>query len=171
MSQPPTGTERKALLACLNAQREHVLGNLEGLDEEALRRPVLPSGWNCLGLVRHLALDDERFWFRGIVAGEQTVIDQVAEGPDDAWHVGPDVPAEAVFDMYRQQIDLANAVITATPLDAAPAWWSEDLFGDWRLDNLREVILHVLTETAVHAGHLDAARELIDGKTWLVLTE
>ncbi|MBC7557933.1 MAG: DUF664 domain-containing protein, partial [Dermatophilaceae bacterium] len=72
---------------------------------------------------------------------------------------------------YRQQIDLTNAIITTNPLDAAPAWWPKELFGDWRLDNLREVILHVLTETAVHAGHLDAARELIDGRTWLVVTE
>lgn len=55
-------TESKTLLAYLNAQRAHVLGILEGLEEEALRRPVLPSGWSCLGLVRHLALDDERFW-------------------------------------------------------------------------------------------------------------
>jgi hypothetical protein len=171
MSLPQPGTEGRALLAYLNAQREHVLGILEGLDEEALRRPVLPSGWSCLGLVRHLALDDERFWFRGIIAGEQTVIDQVAEGPDDAWHVGLDVPAGAVFDLYRQQIDLSNAIIAATDLDSAPAWWPKELFGDWRLDNVREVILHVLTETAVHAGHLDAARELIDGKAWLVLTE
>ena len=75
MSQPLPDTESKMLLAHLNAQRKHVLGILEGLDEEALRRPVLPSGWSCLGLVRHLALDDERFWFRGTVAGEQIVID------------------------------------------------------------------------------------------------
>jgi hypothetical protein len=76
-----------------------------------------------------------------------------------------------VFDIYRQEIDRANAIITATPLDAAPAWWPPDLFGDWRLHNLREIILHVMTETACHAGHLDAARELIDGRRWLVLTE
>ena len=75
MPQPPPGTESRTLIAYLNAQREHVLGILEGLDEEALRRPVLPSGWSCLGLLRHLALDDERFWFRGTVAGEQIVID------------------------------------------------------------------------------------------------
>ena len=171
MPQPSPGTENRTLLAYLNAQREHVLGILEGLDEEALRRPVLPSGWSCLGLLRHLALDDERFWFRGIVSGEQIVIDEVTKTPDDAWQVGPDVPVEVVFDMYRQQIDLANAIITATPLDASPAWWPEELFANWRLDNVREVILHVLTETAVHAGHLDAARELIDGKAWLILTE
>jgi len=106
MSQPLPDTESKTLLAYLNAQRKHVIGILEGLDEEALRRPVMPSGWSCLGLVRHLTLDDERFWFRAIVAGDQSVIDQVAEAPDDAWQVGPDVPVEAVFDMYQQQIAL-----------------------------------------------------------------
>ena len=37
------------------------------------------------------------------------------------------------------------------------------------MDNLREVVLHVITETATHAGHLDAVRELIDGRTWMVL--
>lgn len=170
MLQPNLGTESTTLLSYLNAQRDHVLGILEGLDEEALRRPVLPSGWSCLGLLRHLALDDERFWFRGVVAGEQSVIDEVSGVPGDAWQVGPDVPAEAVFDLYRQEIERANAIITATPLDTAPAWWPAELFGDWRLDDLREVILHVMTETATHAGHLDAARELIDGKRWLVLT-
>jgi len=171
MSQPTPDRENKTLLSYLSAQRAHVLGILEGLDEEALRRPVLPSGWTCLGLVQHLALDVERSWFRGVVAGEQTVIDDLAEAPDDAWRVGADASAEAVFDVYRQEIDRANAIITATPLDTAPAWWPPDLFGDWRLHTLREIILHVMTETACHAGHLDAVRELIDGRRWLVLTE
>jgi hypothetical protein len=45
------------------------------------------------------------------------------------------------------------------------------LFGDWRLDNLGDVLMHVIGETATHAGHLDAARELIDGRQWLVLTD
>ncbi|MGH2559428.1 MAG: DinB family protein [Thermomicrobiales bacterium] len=171
MSQPTLSMESTTLLSYLGAQRDHVLGILEGLDEEALRRPVLPSGWTCLGLVRHLALDVERFWFRGIAAGGQTVIDELAEAPDDAWQVGSDVPAAAVFDVYRQEIDLANAIITATPLDTAPGCWPDGLFGDWRPHDLREIILHVMTETACHAGHLDAARELIDGRLWLVLTE
>jgi hypothetical protein len=171
MSPPPPGTETSTLLAHLDAQRRHVLGILEGLDEEALRRPVLPSGWSSLGLVRHLALDVECFWFRGVVAGERAVTDQVPGAPDDAWIVGPDVPPAEVLDLYRQQVDLANTIVAAAPLDAAPAWWPEGLFGSFRLDTVREVVLHVLTETAVHAGHLDAARELIDGRTWLVLTD
>ncbi|QNK83704.1 DUF664 domain-containing protein [Nakamurella sp. PAMC28650] len=60
--------EKVALLSHLNAQRHHVLGSLDGLSEADLRRPVLPSGWSCLGLVQHLALDVERFWFRALVA-------------------------------------------------------------------------------------------------------
>lgn len=157
--------ETAALLACLNAQRAQVVQILEGLDEEDLRRPVLPSGWSCLGLVRHLALDDELFWFRGVVAGEPAVLEQLAQAPGDAWSVPAGLPAQAVFHLYRQQSELADAVITSTALDAVPRWWPEQRFGTWRLDSVREVVLHVITETACHAGHLDAVRELIDGRT------
>ncbi|MFD0511365.1 DUF664 domain-containing protein [Streptomyces aureus] len=53
----------------------------------------------------------------------------------------------------------------------ALAWWPHHLFGPPHLHSHRDVLLHVITETACHAGHLDAARELIDGRRWLVLTE
>jgi hypothetical protein len=56
-----------------------------------------------------------------------------------------------------------------TPLDAAPARWPDEWAG-WRLADLRAVIVHVITGTACHAGHLDVVRELIDGRTWLVLS-
>lgn len=161
--------EITTLLATLNAQRDHVLGILDGLDDEALRRPVLPSGWSCLGLVRHLAQDVERFWFRAVVAGEQRAIDELSD-TGDAWQVGADTQSTAVLDLYRQEIQRANAVIAATALDTAPAWWPEGLFGDWRVEDLRQIMLHVIVETACHAGHLDAVRELIDAKQWLVLT-
>jgi uncharacterized damage-inducible protein DinB len=167
MSEPAISREGTALLSSLNNQREHVLGILEGLGDDALRRPVLPSGWTCLGLVRHLAVDVERFWFRRVVAG-QPVEARVSDAA--VWQVAPDEPAADVFSLYRREIELANAIIAATPLDTAPAWWPDEWSG-WRLGGLREIILHVITETACHAGHLDAVRELIDGRTWLVLTE
>jgi hypothetical protein len=159
-------SESELLLSSLNDQREHVLGILDGLPDEALRRPVLPSGWTCLGLVRHLALDVERFWFRAVMAGQQVDLESGA----GAWQVGPDVPAGDVLGLYRQETELANAIIAATPLDAAPASWPS-FFGSWRLESMRAVLLHVITETACHAGHLDAACELIDGRTWLILTD
>ncbi|WP_320064604.1 DinB family protein [Micromonospora sp. RTGN7] len=159
--------ERATLLAALTAQRHHVLGALDGLPEEALRRPVLPSGWSCLGLVRHLALDVERFWFRAVVAGERVDLKSGA----DAWQVDAETPAGAVFDLYRREAELADAVIAGTGLDAAPAWWPEGIFPGLPPHALRRTVLHVITETACHAGHLDAVRELIDGRKWLVLTD
>ncbi|MGW1208915.1 mycothiol transferase [Streptomyces sp. NPDC002499] len=163
------GSEVRTLLRVLDGQRRHVLGTLDGLDEEALRRPVLPSGWHCLGMVQHLALDVERFWFRAVVAGDEKTIHALTSG-DEAWKVDPEARAAAVLDSYRQEAELADAVITATAADAALAWWPHDLFGEPHLHTLRDVLLHVITETACHAGHLDAARELIDGRRWLVLT-
>jgi len=158
-------TTKEALLETLDAQRQHVLGSLEGLDAAALRQRTLPTDWTCVGMVQHLALDVERFWFRQTVAGEP--FDDSGDSTS-AWVVEPTVPPEGILALYRDEIDRANTVIRATPLEAAPEQWAEH-FGSWRLPDLRAIILHVIVETACHAGHLDAARELIDGKTWLIL--
>lgn len=154
-----------ALLETLDAQREHVLGSLEGLDATTLRQPALPTNWNCVGMVQHLALDVERFWFRQTVAGEPF---DDPEHSSSAWVVGPAIAPAEILALYRDEIDRANAIIRATPLEAPPTQWA-DHFGSWRLPDLRAILLHVIAETACHAGHLDAARELIDGKTWLIL--
>jgi hypothetical protein len=119
--------------------------------------------------VQHLALDVEKFWFACVIAGDQAAISSLDQAEGDAWAVAPETPAGAVTDGYRAWVDRANAVAAGTDLDAPPAWWPGELFGSWRLHTVREVLLHVLTETATHAGHLDAARELIDGRQWLVL--
>ena len=161
--------ERAVLLAKLDVQRSHVLGTLEGLSDEQLREAALPSGWTPLGLVQHLALDVERFWFACVVRGDEAAIAALDDPPEDAWVVDDARPAAAVLDEYRMWIDRANVATAETPLDAAPAWWPEGLFGSWRLHDLREVVVHVLAETATHAGHLDAARELADGRQWSVL--
>jgi hypothetical protein len=115
---------------------------------------------------RHLALDVERFWFQACVAGKQVELPTM----DGAWQLAADATTESVFDLYRQETGLADAIIEATSLDAGPAWWP-DFFGDLAPRDLRRTVLHVLTETATHAGHPDAVRELIDGRTWLVLTD
>jgi uncharacterized damage-inducible protein DinB len=154
-------SEKKIMLAALNNQRDHVLGILDGLSDEDLRRPVLPTGWSCLGLIRHLTIDVEQLWFSVVAAGEA-----VEAGPA-GWVVGPEESASVVLEAYRRQIERANAVIAALPLDAGPAFWPAGQFGHWRLHDLRELLMHVITETACHAGQLDAVRELIDGQTWL----
>ena len=72
---------------------------------------------DLLGLVRHLAIDVERFWFQSIIAGEQV---ELCEGAE-AWQVGEDTPGEAVFGLYRQEIERANQIIASSSLDTSPA--------------------------------------------------
>ena len=161
-------SERELLIDYLRAARRHVRGILEGLDEDAMRRPVLPSGWACRDLVHHLALDDEMFWMRGVVAGEPEVIDQITHRPVDAWKPDPALSAAAVLERYRIEAERSDAILAAADLEAAPRWWP-DFMGANAMPSVRDVVLHVLLETGTHAGHLDAVRELIDGRQWIVL--
>lgn len=160
--------ERDLLLRRLDGQRRHVLEQLDGLSDEQLRRPVLPSGWSCLGLVRHLTLSDERYWFEVVVAGEP--LDFWPEGENGDWKVGADEGATGVIEAYRSAIARSNEIVTARSLDDAPAqpepWWPE---AGLAFPDLRTVLVHVLVETATHAGHLDAVRELLDGRQYIVL--
>ena len=166
MPSPEPIDDKAVLLTFLQAQREHVLGALEGLSDEALRRAVLPSGWSCLGLVHHLAVDVERFWFRAVLAGEQV---ELHEG-DGGWRVPEGMTAEGVLDLYREEATRADAVLAGHGLGDGPAWWPAEIFPGLPVRDVRRLVLAVITGTATHAGHLDAVRELLDGRTWLVLT-
>lgn len=153
------------LLAYLTSARRHVRSTLDGLDDEDLRRPTTPSGWTMLGMVQHLALDVERFWFRSVMAGEDV---ELCTG-DQAWQVGADVTAQQVLDSYIAECALADEIIARLPLDAPSVGWPED-WGPVPVESLADAIVHVLKETATHAGHLDIAREMVDGHQHLVLT-
>ncbi len=160
--------DRALLTRHLAAQRGHVLSQLDGLTDGQLRAAVLPSGWTPLGLVRHLTLSDERYWFEVVVAGGS--LDYWPEGENADWRVGDDEPAAGVVEAYRTAISVSDGILAATPLDAPPvrpeAWWAE---AGMPFPDLRSIVLHVIVETATHAGHLDAARELLDGRQHIVL--
>ena len=124
----------------------------------------MPSGWHCLGMIKHLALSDEHYWIRCVVGGESP--DFFPEGPRADWQVEP---GEDVFALYREEIERSDAIIAATDLDAPPKF-RDPIWDEWGVDfpDLRSVLLWLITETAVHAGHLDTTRELIDGRQWIV---
>lgn len=160
--------ERELLLERLDGQRRHILVQLEGLSDGDLRRPVLPSGWTCLGLVRHLTLSDERYWFETVMAGGG--LDYWPDGPNADWLVRADKASDGVLTAYREAIDASDAIIENLSLDASPArsehWWPS---AGLRFPDLRSVIMHVIVETSTHAGHLDVVRELLDGRQHIVL--
>jgi uncharacterized damage-inducible protein DinB len=160
--------ERDLLFRQLVAQRRHVLDQVEGLSDAQLREPVLPSGWSCLGLLRHLTLSDERYWFEVVMAGHP--LDFWPAGANGDWRVDDNESAESIISAYRGAIDRSDAIIADLSLDTPPAtheeWWAESGLA---FPDLRTVLVHVIVETATHAGHLDAVRELLDGKQYLAI--
>jgi hypothetical protein len=157
---------RDALLRSLTIWRQHILHAFDDLTESELRRPVLPSGWSYAGLVRHLTWDVEQFWFQAVQAGEPMDLDAVT----NAWIVPDSMTTAEVIANYESAIARNDAIVRTTPLDADPIWWPNEIFPDMPPRPMHRTILHVLTETASHAEHLDIARELIDRRQWLVLT-
>jgi Protein of unknown function (DUF664) len=157
----------RALLAFLTAQRDAVLSIMAGLDEEAWQRPVVPSGWTPAGLAEHLG-GAERHWFQGVVAGSPTELPwDVGRPPYDPEAAFVcDRPSAEVIGYYRDQCARSDAVLAVTPLSAPPRGRHGDP-GMNEPPNVRWVVLHMIEETARHAGHLDIARELIDGQTGL----
>jgi uncharacterized damage-inducible protein DinB len=153
--------EKDALLLFLEAQRASVLAILDGLDEEALTRAVLPSGWTPLGMVEHLGYA-ERHWFQEILTGSAEPVDW----PDDHEPLTTSRTPAMVFAFYRAQCERSNAILAATPLSTPPRQRHPDWLAD-EVTDLRRIVLHMIEETARHAGHLDVVRELIDGKTGL----
>jgi hypothetical protein len=158
---------REILLTELRGQRRRVIATLSGLPDETLVRSRLPSGWSPLGMVRHLTYDVEHFWFQCVVA--DVAIDLPTD--DEVWH--PDVwpDARAVVEAYEAAGARSDAVIESTPLDALPSDQARATYPGAPNRNLMATMVHVITETATHAGHLDIDRELIDGHQHLVLTE
>jgi Protein of unknown function (DUF664) len=157
----------------LDMQRTGVLKILDGLSDEALRIPVLPSSWTCLGMLQHLTLN-ERYWFRWAAGGEEIPGTEVVDGrcqvvledmpdPDDEWLVAAKLSADTMRTRYRDEVAKANAAIADADLDDPPRhhdeWWG--MFGDGAV-NVRWIILHMIEETAQHAGHLDVVRELLE---------
>ena len=155
---PFTGGEKESLQASLNRHRDVVLWKLEGLDDAALRRPMVPSGTTLLGLVKHLAAVDYS-WFC-TTFGRDT--EPLPFDPDDAdadLRVNPDETTADIVEFYRRARAAADAAIDELDLDDVGTAW----FGD--PVSLRWVLIHMIEETARHAGHLDILRELIDGST------
>jgi len=154
--------EKAALLAFLESQRAAVLEIIDGLDDDAMTRAVLPSKWTVLGMVEHLGYA-ERHWFQQVMTGDAMPM----PWPDDDHEpLTTPRPKETVFGFYAAQRERANAVIDATPLDAKPMGRHPGA-REHEVADLRWVLLHMIEETARHAGHLDVARELLDGRTGL----
>ncbi|HUW55423.1 MAG TPA: DinB family protein [Planctomycetota bacterium] len=155
-----TGDERRMLTDVLGAQRVTLKLKCSGLGPELALRSVGPSTLSLIGLVRHLA-DVERRWFRQVLAGEYAPARfSDATDPDgDFEGAEPRTEAiEAAWTAWRAEVTFAERFTTKAPdLDVE----GKDT---WRgAVSLRWVLIHMIEEYARHNGHADLLRERIDG--------
>jgi len=155
---PFTGAEKESLQVALDRHRDAVLWKLEGLDEEQARRPMVPSGTSLLGLVKHLA-SVEFGWFCEPFGRPSEAVQFDESDPQADLRPEPDETTADIVAYYGRARAAADRVIDEVGLeDLGTAWFGEAV-------TLRWVLIHMVEETARHAGHMDILRELIDGAT------
>jgi uncharacterized damage-inducible protein DinB len=155
---PFTGDEKTSLRVALDRHRDVVLWKIQGLDDEQLRRPMTPSGTSLLGLVKHLAAV-EYGWFCLTFGRETEPLPFADDDPNADLRVIATETTADIVDFYRRARSAADRVIDEVEVDELGTAW----FGDQV--SMRWVLIHMIEETARHAGHLDILRELIDGQS------
>jgi uncharacterized damage-inducible protein DinB len=148
----------------LQDARETLLWKLDGLSEYDIRRPMVPTGTNLLGLVKHVASVESGYFGEtfGRPFGEPLPwFDPDAEPNADMWATA-DQSRDQIVGLYRRVWAHSDATIEALALDAIGhcAWWPPE----HSAVTLNLILVHMIAETNRHAGHADIVRELIDGK-------
>lgn len=158
--------ELKAVLhEYLRASRALLLTKLDGLSEYDLRRPLVPSGTNLLGLVKHLA--GVEYVYLGTSLGRPPAETLAWEEDGSVWDGAdmwalPSETSDYLISLYRRACEHGDRTIAELDLDApaeVPHWPAES-----RRVTLGALLVRMVDETAHHAGHADIVRELIDGQ-------
>ena len=149
----PTGhrEERELLLSWLGYLRGAVLRKLDSLDEQQARWRPEGRLISLLAIVNHLTHVEWR-WIDGGMRG------QPVSRNEQEFHPGPELTVPAAVVAYQARAAETDAFVRAASSLSQPC-----LRGESR--DLRWVLLHLINETARHAGHADATRELLDGTT------
>ncbi len=162
-----TASPKTDLHRYLQLAREALLWKLDGLSEYDVRRPMVPTGTNLLGLVKHVASIEAGYLGDtfGRPFGEPLPwLDEDAEFNADMWAT-PDQSRGDIVGLYHRVWANSDATIEALSLESPGQvpWWPEDR----REVTLHRILIHVIAETNRHAGHADLVRELIDGAVGL----
>lgn len=161
-------TETDILLRYLRDLREALFWKVDGLDDYDLRRPLTPTGTNLLGIVKHLASVELGYFSEP--CGRRQPVPTPWMGPDmgfeEDMYATADQSSQEILDLYRTAGENTEAAINELSLDAPASvpWWSADK----RDTTLRRLVVHIITETARHLGHVDILREQIDGKAGML---
>ncbi|MGW7366585.1 DinB family protein [Streptomyces sp. NPDC054841] len=160
--RPPfVADERTQLVGWLDMQRAIVHYKCEGLSGADAHRSVLPTSplMTVAGIVSHLRWT-EQVWFEVVFLGRPADGPQFDDKVEDADMMVDGVPLEQLLEEYERQCAVSNEIVAAHSLDEVgrhPDFKSAAA-------SLRWMLIHMVEETARHAGHLDTIRELLDGE-------
>ena len=146
------------LSAFLDRYRETMVWKLDGLSKEQASARLVPSPTTLLGIVKHLAYV-ERWWFQMNFAGDPVSFPWPEDEPDEDidFRVTTTDTIEGIRALYEQECARSREIVAAASLD--------DLAKDQKRGDrtMRWIMVHMIEETARHAGHADILRELTDG--------
>ena len=154
---PPRG-ERANLVDYLERYRTTLELKCDGLDPEQMaRRSVPPSSMSLLGLVRHMARVEHR-WFRLVI--ERRDLPRLYDDGDAGFAAitADDAAVADAWDSWHREVAYAREVLAGTDLDDLVEAHGEQY-------EVRDIVVHMIEEYARHVGHADLLRECIDGRT------
>ena len=152
--------ERDTLEGALDWYRAVVERKVEGLSLEEAAQKMTPSGLSLLGVLKHLGYV-ERGWFRETFAGEDVESVDTEDDNSAEFVIDPGDTVKSVASFYRGEVQRSRLIAGGSSLESLSAktpWFGEHV-------SLRWILVHMLEETARHAGHMDVMREKIDGRT------
>jgi Protein of unknown function (DUF664) len=158
---------KEDLVRYLYAARDAMIWKLDGLSEYDARRPLVPTGTNLLGLVKHVAIMAGGYFGlvfdRPFPEAEPWLRDDT-EVNSDMWATTEESRAD-ILGLWERAWAHADMTITELPLDAMGRvpWWNPER----NEVTLHRILCHMIAEAQRHAGHADLVRELIDGAVGL----
>jgi uncharacterized damage-inducible protein DinB len=163
MAEP--GDEKITLHRYLQAARDALVWKLDGLTEHEVRLPRTPTGNNLLGLLKH-CLNVEAGYFgptfeREFPTPYELVPDEALEQDSQAdWYATADETKDGLIDLARRVWAFADTTIDELPLDAPGRvpWWPPER----QEVTLQQIMVHVTSDLARHAGQADIMREALD---------
>ena len=154
----PSGSERELLIEYLDWYRAAIHRKIEGASDETLRKKIVPSETTLLGIVKHLAWV-EIWWFQMVLSGRKVRYPGSKDDRDADWRIESHETTEEIVAFYRDACAESRRIVDeAQDLDMESKRRGTTY-------NLRRIMIHMIEETARHAGHADILRELIDGTT------
>lgn len=150
----PVSPEHAQFEAALDKSRAALLGTLEGLSEEQVRRRLVPSLTTLLGLIKHATYADT-VWFQSTLVGVPREELGLSRNIDDSFRVTDSDTIESVSIHFSETVEASRRIASRYDLDYAATHHRQGAI------TLRQIYLHMIAEIARHAGHADILREQI----------